>query len=194
MRVLLFSGDERWMRHVETGFRMCREDLEPLEVDGRRTETEFWESLDKRQYDVIIMQEVPQQRASWDAFFRLIRQGWREMARRKEKYIWHFGRTSVALAEEEICYIRSRNKAVSVYTADGSYRITTSMKREEERLPKDRFVRISRDCLVNVGHIRRMEGREIILANGVRLPVSVRRRGDVLRQICGRTGAEITRT
>lgn len=189
MRVLLFSRDERWMQYVESGFRMCRENLEPLEVDGRRTEDDFLKSLYRKQYDIIVMHGVPWRRGSWGAFFQIVERKWQETARRKKKYIWHFGRTAIALAEQEIYYIQSRNKAVSVYTAGSSYRITTSMKKEEERLPADRFVRIHRNCFVNMEHIKSMEGKELILTNGIRLQVSARRRQAVARQIrsCGRT-------
>ena len=71
MRVLLFCQDEGWMRYVEKGFRMCRENLEPLEIDGRKTEEEFFDSLWMKQYDIIVMHGVSRMRASWALFFSL---------------------------------------------------------------------------------------------------------------------------
>ena len=90
--------------------------------------------------------------------------------------MWHFGRTAIALGEQEIYYIQSENKLVTVYTVNGSYRVSTSMKAEEARLPAEHFVRIHRNCLVNMEHIKCMEEKQVILANGVSLEVSERRR------------------
>ena len=183
MRVLLFCQDEGWMRYVEKGFRMCRENLEPLEIDGRKTEEEFFDSLWMKQYDIIVMHGVPRMKASWGTFFQLVEQAWRETARRKKKYMWRFGRTAIALEEREIYYIQSRKKEVSAPTACASYRISTSMKAEEARLPADRFVRIHRNCFVNLEHIKSMEGKRIMLVNGACLQTSIRRHRMVAERI-----------
>lgn len=176
MRVLLFCRDEGWIRHVENGFRMCRENLEPLEVEGKMTEGAFLKCLRTKQYDVIIMHGVPWKKASWGTFFQLVEKSFQESARRRKKYMWHFGRMAIALGEQEIYYIQSENKLVTVYTVNGSYRVSTSMKAEEARLPAEHFVRIHRNCLVNMEHIKCMEEKQVILANGVSLEVSERRR------------------
>mgnify|MGYP002798575236 FL=1 len=136
-----------------------------------------------KQYDIIVMHGVPRKKASWGTFFQLVEQAWRETARRKKKYMWRFGRTAIALEEREIYYIQSRKKEVSVHTACASYRISTSMKAEEARLPADRFVRIHRNCFVNLEHIKSMEGKRIMLVNGACLQTSIRRHRMVAERI-----------
>lgn len=181
MRILIYSRDEQWRRYAESGYRMCRESLKPLETDSAGSDKEFWNTLNKKCFDLIVIHGLPQQKISWGKFFSVVEKIWRETARKKKKYTWQFGSGAVALEEQEIYYICSGRKQIKVYTESEGYRITTTMKREAMRLPEDKFIRIHRNCLVNMEHINRIEGSQVILANGKHLAISARRKAMVVK-------------
>ena len=104
--------------------------------------------------------------------------------------VWDFDGKIIALKEEEIYYLFSVQKEVSVYDKDQSYRIGTNMKQEEERLPSASFFRIHRNCLVNLTHVKQMQENSLILRNGVTLSVSSRRKKQVKERLLLFWGSE----
>ena len=57
------------------------------------------------------------------------------------------------------------------------------MKREEERLSGDQFLRIHRDCMVNLAHVHLLDGDQLWMKNGEALQISIRRRKKVREEL-----------
>lgn len=179
MKVAVYSGNGKWRQHMESCFRLCKEEIRPLEVDFLDSPNTFWSAIGKKRYDLVLLYEPLETRAGRGLFLTYVKRLWEEMANSGGRHTWHFGNQTVALEESEIYYIRSFRKAVSVHTAKEHYRISTSMKREEERFRGKGFVRIHRSFLVNLRHIKQMKGTCMKLDNGNLLQISTRRKKQV---------------
>ncbi len=67
------------------------------------------------------------------------------------------------------------------WTCDGPQRVDGALAHWEERLRAHRFLRVNRHILVNLERVREVtDGDEVVLPSG-RLPVSRRRREDLLK-------------
>ena len=78
----------------------------------------------------------------------------------------------------EIYYFQSDGDYVMIFTEKGKYMKEQTMKYFEEHLPKSKFVRIHRSCIVNVEMISRIESynkqqQMLILKNGHQIKASV---------------------
>ncbi|MBP1594209.1 MAG: response regulator receiver protein [Bacteroidetes bacterium] len=78
----------------------------------------------------------------------------------------------------EIYYFQSDGDYVLIFTEKGKYMKEQTMKYFEEHLPKNKFVRIHRSCIVNVEMISRIESynkqqQMLILKNGHQIKASV---------------------
>nr|WP_321379056.1 LytTR family DNA-binding domain-containing protein [uncultured Bacteroides sp.] len=79
---------------------------------------------------------------------------------------------------DEIYYFQSDGDYVMIFTEKGKYMKEQTMKYFEEHLPKNKFVRIHRSCIVNVEMISRIESynkqqQMLILKNGHQIKASV---------------------
>jgi len=66
------------------------------------------------------------------------------------------GRIEVIATDEIVC-IRAEGDYVAIVTARGRWLKEGTMKWFEQALPRARFVRVHRSCIVSVGHISRIE-------------------------------------
>lgn len=78
----------------------------------------------------------------------------------------------------EIYYFQSDGDYVMIFTEKGKYMKEQTMKYFEEHLPKNKFVRIHRSCIVNVEMISRIESynkqqQMLILKNGHQIKASI---------------------
>ncbi len=176
MKVAVYGTSREWMRHMASCFRLCEELIGPIEVDLLDSETRFWHALGKEHYDLVMLCGLPGRLVSRGRLLKYLERLWGEMSKAETRYVWRFGRKQIILAESEIYYIRSIQKEVSVHTARCGYRISTNMKREEERLSGDQFLRIHRDCMVNLAHVHLLDGDQLWMKNGEALQISIRRR------------------
>lgn len=183
MKIAVFTTSKEWKQYFKTGFTMSQERIEPIQVDYLNTEDQFWPAIEKNRYELILLCTPLQKRISWGLFLDSMERIWTERAKISQKQIWHFGRRIIALEEQEIYYIFSVQKAVSVHDHQKSYRIRTNMKQEEHRLSSALFFRIHRNCLVNLIHVDRIDGNYLILRNGTSLQVSTRRRKRVKERL-----------
>ena len=183
MKVAVYGTSREWMRHMASCFRLCEELIGPIEVDLLDSETRFWHALGKEHYDLVMLCGLPGRLVSRGRLLKYLERLWGEMSKAETRYVWRFGRKQIILAESEIYYIRSIQKEVSVHTARCGYRISTNMKREEERLSGDQFLRIHRDCMVNLAHVHLLDGDQLWMKNGEALQISIRRRKKVREEL-----------
>ena len=190
MRIALFCTSREWHQYFKTGFAMSQERIGPIQVDYFTSESSFWRAVQETRYELMIICSPLRYRANWGRFLTSMERLWLEMVKNSACQVWDFDGKIIALKEEEIYYLFSVQKEVSVYDKDQSYRIGTNMKQEEERLPSASFFRIHRNCLVNLTHVKQMQENSLILRNGVTLSVSSRRKKQVKERLLLFWGSE----
>jgi two-component system LytT family response regulator len=93
----------------------------------------------------------------------------------------------LVIDSDEIDWIEADNYYAAVHARDGRYLIRESLTSLERRLNGVKFVRAHRAAIVNVDRVcevRREAGELLlVLRNGVRIPVSRRRRAHVTKQL-----------
>ena len=183
MRIAVFSTNQEWHRFFRTGFTLSQDKIAPIEADYLDSESQLWRAVQTKRYEIIILCSPLRNRISWGHFLASLDRLWRGMVKNSSRQVWYFGGKMIAMYEEEIYYLQSVQKEVSVYDYHQSYRIGTNMKQEEERLSSAYFFRIHRNCLVNLIHVRHMEGSNLILRNGVSLSISSRRKKQVRERL-----------
>lgn len=77
---------------------------------------------------------------------------------------------------EDIYYLESFGHLAIVHTADTEYRIRTSLAELWKQLPQSRIAVPHKSYLVNMAYINKATATEIVLTNGVRIPISRRKR------------------
>jgi two-component system LytT family response regulator len=84
----------------------------------------------------------------------------------------------------EIDWIGADDYYASVRSSGRRYLLRESMASLEERLDRTQFVRIHRGAIVNIGRVREVRTVDgdpvVVLRDGTRLPVSRRRRAELL--------------
>ena len=73
---------------------------------------------------------------------------------------------------KEIMYIQKDGKNSVLVTTEGEIRVRKSLAKVMEEINAEEFLFIDRGCVVNILYIKRMKDTDIILKNGVRLPMS----------------------
>lgn len=87
----------------------------------------------------------------------------------------------IRLYDEDIFYFQNKNEHVFLHTKDEYFLLTEkSFKRLEARYDLTGFCRIHTDLIVNIGKVYEIMKTDIVLTNGVKLPVSRRRRNDLI--------------
>lgn len=89
-----------------------------------------------------------------------------------------------------IIYCESDINYTTVYLLDGSkFILSKTLKKIEELLPDNIFLRVHKSYLVNINHvIQYYKNSELIieLINGKKLPIAIRKKNDVLSKIISR--------
>ncbi|HBC99626.1 MAG TPA: hypothetical protein DC053_10110 [Lachnoclostridium sp.] len=92
------------------------------------------------------------------------------------KYSVYFNGQYCVLDITDILYLESYYRKTSVVAGSGSMRIRARLDEEEEKLPKDRFVRINRHNIINMQYVRSVKGDAVEMQNGEVLYVNSGRR------------------
>jgi two-component system LytT family response regulator len=86
---------------------------------------------------------------------------------------------------EELIYCKSENSYTTFYLQDEqSITVSVSIKKVEALLTDKRFVRSHQSFLINMGHIKSIHkaiNNELIMTNGEVLPISSRRKKELIR-------------
>lgn len=87
----------------------------------------------------------------------------------------------VRLYYEDIFYFQNESEHIFLHTKDEYFLLTEkSIKRLEARYDLTGFCRIHTDLIVNIGKVYEIMKTDIVLTNGIKLPVSRRRRSDLI--------------
>jgi DNA-binding LytR/AlgR family response regulator len=85
---------------------------------------------------------------------------------------------------DDIKYIEGLKEYVSYFTEDKRIIALESLKKLEEILPSDRFMRVHRSYIVPISRIKTMEGNQLEIG-GKMIPVGRSYREEVLKRIFG---------
>ena len=109
----------------------------------------------------------------------------------RERLVARLGDRSSVISVGDIDWIEAQDYCAAVHVGETIHVVRQSLSTLEGELDPARFVRIHRNAMVNVARIRELHhgGNElgVVLASGVRLPVS-RRRRDALEKLLGAPG------
>ena len=91
------------------------------------------------------------------------------------------------LTMEEIVYCQASSNYTYIYTTDERKIVVSKTLSEiEKKLKPDEFLRVHKSYTANLNYVKRfsnLDGGELILKGGVSLPVSRRKKEDVLNAI-----------
>lgn len=108
----------------------------------------------KKQYELI--HQIPSQEATLDGNILFVKVDYR----------------IVRINISEITYIEAQSEYLKIHIKDSSsLMVLMSIKRLTELLPSDRFVRIHRSYIVNMGHVREISRMKIHLDTSTILPI-----------------------
>lgn len=103
----------------------------------------------------------------------------------------------INLAVDDILYLESEKHTVHVYMLCGNfdhYSCYTSLQSFEEKLQPLGFLRIQKSYLVNMRHIKKLQCSEVIMENGLTLPVSGKNYSEIKRAYLLWKGAQTWNT
>lgn len=75
------------------------------------------------------------------------------------------------ILHEELIYIEALHNYVKIYTNHGVFVTYSTLKVMEESLPKNRFIRVHRSFIINLTHLRKVNGPLLILEQGNEIPL-----------------------
>lgn len=92
------------------------------------------------------------------------------------RFSFQIDNTLFSIPFEDIYYLESFGHLAIVHTSDTEYRIRTSLMELWKQLPQSRIAVPHKSYLVNMAYINKATATEVILINGVRIPISRRKR------------------
>ena len=177
MRLAVFCERmEGWNKRLTRYMRIYQECcMKNLQAEWICDKKGLLEGLANGAYDMIMLPPEALT-SSYADFAQIMDAVSKGVGKKKRMYIWNFRGNSIFLKEEEIVYLYSHHR--KTYVSDGvrEYQIRGGIGREEKRLPQGQFVRIHRNCLVNLNHVKAIEGSYVVLRNGKKLEISIRKK------------------
>ncbi len=174
---------ESWKKKFRRFLKIYQEsrvaNLQVYWADGKR---EAAEMLKKGRYDIILI-EPDIFGETYGSFARIMDSLCRHAGKEGRMYCWEFRKNAVFLREEEISHLYSSERKIYVSDGKRDYRIRGTISDEAKKLPEDQFVRIHRNCLVNLACVRAVEGNYILLKNGKRVEISIRRKRETIEKV-----------
>lgn len=93
-------------------------------------------------------------------------------------------RDSIMLNVDKIIYMEAQNQDIRIVTKDEEFCHRYNLKDYEEELKEYYFIRCHRSYLVNISHIMRILGKEIIMDNSHNIPLSRTKEKKIKQALC----------
>lgn len=90
--------------------------------------------------------------------------------------------TTVELPIEKIKYFESYKKHIIFHTYDGEFQMVANLSDKLKELSSYGFLQIHQGYVVNMNLISRFDGLDIILVDGTKVPMSLRKKSTVLSE------------
>lgn len=94
--------------------------------------------------------------------------------------------TVVRLQFAEIYYVESDNRNTAIHTAVSSYQEKSSIQNFAKQLPEELFIEAYHSLYINIDHIRKVNPDTVVLDNDKELPVSRRKRKQLMTAVMRR--------
>lgn len=94
--------------------------------------------------------------------------------------------SSVMLNLAEIYYVEAENRNTTIYTAVSSYQEKSSIQNFGKHLPEELFIEAYHSLYINIDHIRKVNMDTVVLDNDKELPVSRRKRKQLMAAVMRR--------
>lgn len=173
MKITSYNGNQKWvsdfMRKMED--HMNREGGITVKADAKTRQQEWVEQWREGDH-------------AW--MFLILNQEDREYLRQMKqdgKRTWSFNRESVTLELEDIFYIDSYKRKTTVYMEKKAHRIKANLFEEERILAESGFIRVHHGYLVRADKIKEINRLDLVLVNGITIPVSRRYRKNLESQL-----------
>lgn len=95
-----------------------------------------------------------------------------ERQKKERKLLLKQGDETTTVSILDILYMEAQNQNIRVVTSNGEYVNRYNLSDYEKEMTEYGFFRIHRGYLVNLGHVSRILGREVVMSDGIHLPVS----------------------
>ena len=95
-----------------------------------------------------------------------------ERQKKERKLLLKQGDETTTVSILDILYMEAQNQNIRVVTSNGEYVNRYNLSDYEKEMTEYGFFRIHRGYLVNLGHVSRILGREVVMSDGTHLPVS----------------------
>jgi len=86
---------------------------------------------------------------------------------------------------EDVLFIESLQNYVVIHTINRKYISYLTLSSMEHQLPETKFMKVHKSYLVGLAKIKAIEGNEIVVDNGLRVPISRNLRDEVMNRILG---------
>jgi two-component system LytT family response regulator len=84
-------------------------------------------------------------------------------------------RVDVLLRTSDIVYVESEGNNLNIWTVEGKFRISGTLKEISERLPADTFIQIHKSYIISIDFIKQIIGNQVVLEN--KLDVAIKEFG-----------------
>lgn len=102
-----------------------------------------------------------------------------EQKKQMKKLLLKSNEDMILVTVSDILYLEARNQDIRIVTAEQEYMRRYNLRDYEQELSGYNFVRNHRSYLINLAHISKISGKEIVMDNGERLPLSRTKEGVV---------------
>ena len=185
---VFFGGAGLWEQIQQTGaYDLIYLDIEMKDMDGITVARKIRE---KDPYTILIFV------SAYDSYFRQLFEvepfrfldkpldekifreyfllAYKRISTQNERFAFRFEKRIYQLPLREIVYFESNLRVIYIHGKDREYRFYGKLNQVQEQMEKMSryFIRIQRSYLVNYYHILSMNGREVELITGEKLPVS----------------------
>lgn len=185
---VFFGGAGLWEQIQQTGaYDLIYLDIEMKDMDGITVARKIRE---KDPYTILIFV------SAYDSYFRQLFEvepfrfldkpldekifreyfllAYKRISSQNERFAFRFEKRIYQLPLREIVYFESNLRLIYIHGKDREYRFYGKLNQVQEQMEKMSryFIRIQRSYLVNYYHILSMNGKEVELITGEKLPVS----------------------
>lgn len=185
---VFFGGAGLWEQIQQTGaYDLIYLDIEMKDMDGITVARKIRE---KDPYTILIFV------SAYDSYFRQLFEvepfrfldkpldekifreyfllAYKRISSQNERFAFRFDKRIYQLPLREIVYFESNLRLIYIHGKDREYRFYGKLNQVQEQMEKMSryFIRIQRSYLVNYYHILSMNGKEVELITGEKLPVS----------------------
>ena len=95
-------------------------------------------------------------------------------------YFFKFEGKLLKIIFDDIVYVKAEQEYSFIYTRDDKFLVSMHLKKIQEILPKNDFIRIHRSYIVSKNKIISIEGNTVQIGNSIKLPIAKKNKSSLL--------------